>query len=298
MKQAACRAVQPAREIQGPVQHLAGKLDADPLDREASGHAPHQAGHPDHEELVQIAREDSQEPDSLQQRDALVFGQLKHPLVEPEPAFLPVEVPVRGQRRKIAGHGAGLSGAHGRAAAGPGRAAGPAAALVGAGPGRGRPGWPFWPAFLVPAFPGWAFLVPELLVSAFFGFAFLDLARPLPAIGTGAMPSGASRLAVTGGISSRTSSAAAASRAMPTGLVSTPPKRRGSPSFMLPLSQACDPPRTPGYVTHRVRSVVTSRYGWRAVAPGFFAAAARRRHAAGRGTGGRAGQAASVDYRG
>ena len=72
------------------------------------------------------------------------------------------------------------------------------AALGPAGPPPGW-GWPFWRTFL-----SWAFLVPGLLVSAFLGLAFFDVSRPLPAAGTGAMPSGASRLAVTGGISSRT----------------------------------------------------------------------------------------------
>ena len=47
---------------------------------------------PDHEELIQVAREDRQEPDPLQQREGLVLGELEHPLVEPQPAFLAVEV--------------------------------------------------------------------------------------------------------------------------------------------------------------------------------------------------------------
>ena len=49
-------------------------------------------GHPDHEELIQVAGEDRQEPDPFQQREGLVLGELQHPLVEPQPAFLAVEV--------------------------------------------------------------------------------------------------------------------------------------------------------------------------------------------------------------
>ena len=94
-----------ARQLEGPVEHLARKLDADPLDREASRHPPHQASHPYHEKFVQVAGEYGQEPDALEQRDALVLGQLQDPLVEPEPAFLPVQVTLRGKRRKILGAG-------------------------------------------------------------------------------------------------------------------------------------------------------------------------------------------------
>ena len=49
---------------------------------------------PDHEELVQVAGEDGHEPDPLQQRHVLVLGQFQHPLVEPEPASLTLDVPV------------------------------------------------------------------------------------------------------------------------------------------------------------------------------------------------------------
>ena len=57
-----------------------------------------QAGHPDHEELVEVGREDRQEPHALQQRDVPVLRQLEHPLVEREPGQLAVEEPVVGQR--------------------------------------------------------------------------------------------------------------------------------------------------------------------------------------------------------
>ena len=127
VKQAACRAVS-AGQLEGPVEHLARKLDADSLDWEARGHPPHQASHPDHEEFVQVAGEYGQEPDALEQRDALVLGQLQDPLVEPEPAFLPVEVALRGKRGKNLGAGPG--GVILAVAAVPGLAA---AVVIGAG---------------------------------------------------------------------------------------------------------------------------------------------------------------------
>ena len=53
-----------------------------------------EAGHPDHEELVEVAGEDRQEADPLQQRQRRVLGQLEHPLVEAQPGQLAVEEPV------------------------------------------------------------------------------------------------------------------------------------------------------------------------------------------------------------
>ena len=80
---------------QGVLQHLVRRHPGgDPLHRQAGGHPAHPAGHPDHEELVQVAGEDGHEPDPLQQRHVLVLGQFQHPLVEPEPASLALEVPV------------------------------------------------------------------------------------------------------------------------------------------------------------------------------------------------------------
>ncbi len=81
-----------AGQLQRIVEHLPGQPDAGPLNRETCHHPAHQPGHPDHEKLVQVGREDGQEPHPLQQRDRLIFRELEHPLVEPEPAFLPVQV--------------------------------------------------------------------------------------------------------------------------------------------------------------------------------------------------------------
>ena len=77
-------------------------------DGEPGGDPALEAGHPDHEELVEVAGEDRREPDPLEQRQLLVLGQLEHPLVEPQPGQLAVEEPVlelldRGQR--LVGHG-------------------------------------------------------------------------------------------------------------------------------------------------------------------------------------------------
>ena len=85
-----------ARELQGVLQHLPGQLQPGALDREAGHHPADQPGHPDHEELVQVGREDGEEPYAFQERDRFVLGELEHALVEPEPALLPVQVPFRG----------------------------------------------------------------------------------------------------------------------------------------------------------------------------------------------------------
>ncbi len=57
-----------------------------------------QPGDPDHEELVEVGREDRQEVRALEQRLRAVLAEFEHALVEPEPAELTVEVAVGGQR--------------------------------------------------------------------------------------------------------------------------------------------------------------------------------------------------------
>jgi hypothetical protein len=84
------------RELQGVLQHLPRQLQPGALDREPGHHPAHQPGHPDHEELVQVGREDGEEPHAFQQRDRFVLGELEYALVESEPAFLPIQVPFRG----------------------------------------------------------------------------------------------------------------------------------------------------------------------------------------------------------
>ncbi len=50
-----------------------------------------------HEELVEIAREDREEPRPLEQREVLVGGELEHARVEAQPGDLAVEEPAIGQ---------------------------------------------------------------------------------------------------------------------------------------------------------------------------------------------------------
>ena len=76
------------------LEHLAGQQPRSRLDRQPRGDPALEAGHPDHEELVEVAGEDRREPDAFEQRLLLVLGQLEHPLVEAEPGQLTVEEPV------------------------------------------------------------------------------------------------------------------------------------------------------------------------------------------------------------
>src|SRR5206468_11597879 len=52
-------------------------------------------GDADHEELVQVPRVDGEELEALEEREPLVLRELEHPVVELEPAELPVEVELR-----------------------------------------------------------------------------------------------------------------------------------------------------------------------------------------------------------
>ena len=65
--------------------------------RDAGGDAALEAGHPDHEELVEVLREDREEAGALQQRDVLVGGQLQHALVELQPGDLAVQEALGGE---------------------------------------------------------------------------------------------------------------------------------------------------------------------------------------------------------
>ena len=76
------------------VEHLVRHQPGGGANRDAGCDAALEAGHPDHEELVEVAGEDRQETGPLQQREALVLGQLQHALVEPQPGELAVQEPV------------------------------------------------------------------------------------------------------------------------------------------------------------------------------------------------------------
>ena len=108
-------------------------------DGHAGGHAPLEAGDADHVELVEVGGEDRQEPGPLEEREVLVLGLLEHPLVERQPAQLPVGEAALGQlglrRRQVVLErlGAGLLDLAGER----GRRGGHAAEHAGHRPGLG-----------------------------------------------------------------------------------------------------------------------------------------------------------------
>ncbi len=79
------------------LQHLARLEAGGGAGGDAGGDPALEAGHPDHEELVQVAGEDREEVRAFQQGCVRVLGQLQDPLVEGEPAALPVEEAALGQ---------------------------------------------------------------------------------------------------------------------------------------------------------------------------------------------------------
>ena len=62
-----------------------------------------EAGHPDHEELVQVGGEDGQELDSFEQGAVLVESFFKDAQIELEPAQLAVDVQLRAAEVRVAG---------------------------------------------------------------------------------------------------------------------------------------------------------------------------------------------------
>lgn len=83
------------------LQHLAGLESRGGPGGDAGGDTALQTGDPDHEELVQVGGEDRQEVRPLQQGRVRVLGELQDPLVEREPAPLPVEEAALGQLRPV-----------------------------------------------------------------------------------------------------------------------------------------------------------------------------------------------------
>ena len=69
------------------------------LDADARPQQPFQAGHTDHEELVQIVRRDRQKPHTLQQRMRFIHGFLEHPTVELQPRQLAIDKALRARRQ-------------------------------------------------------------------------------------------------------------------------------------------------------------------------------------------------------
>ncbi len=115
------------------VEHLARLEAAGRGDREAGRDAALEAGDPDHEELVEVAREDREEPGPLEQRQPLVLGEREDPLVEGEPADSSRS---RNRSGKSAGEGAdeaaGASATGGSSTATVARAVGSAAGAAAA----------------------------------------------------------------------------------------------------------------------------------------------------------------------
>ena len=62
---------------------------------------PLQAGDADHEEFIEIAAGDRQEPQALKQRVVLVLAFLKNAPVEFQPGYLPVHEPVRAGKQRL-----------------------------------------------------------------------------------------------------------------------------------------------------------------------------------------------------
>ena len=91
--------------VRGPAVRRAGDL--------AGLHLLAQAGHPDLEELVEVAREDGQELHPFEQRIALVARFVEHAGVELEPGQLAVEVGERDFRAARATGSRGDRGAGG-----------------------------------------------------------------------------------------------------------------------------------------------------------------------------------------
>ena len=83
------------------LEHLARHQAGGGADRDVGRDPALEAGHPDHEELVEVVGEDRREAHPLQQRQRGVLGQLEDPLVEAQPGQLAVEeaVVVRRDRR-------------------------------------------------------------------------------------------------------------------------------------------------------------------------------------------------------
>ncbi len=86
-----------ARATPDLVQHLTRLQPGGGTLRHPRGDPALQTGDPDHEELVQVAREDRQELGPLQQRYLWVLRQLQHTFVEGQPTALPVEEAPFGQ---------------------------------------------------------------------------------------------------------------------------------------------------------------------------------------------------------
>ena len=95
--------------VLGPdlLEHLARHQAGGGADRDVGRDPALEAGHADHEELVEVAGEDRREAHPLEQRQGGVLGQLEDALVEAEPGQLAVEEAVvvlrDGRERRLVG---------------------------------------------------------------------------------------------------------------------------------------------------------------------------------------------------
>jgi hypothetical protein len=89
------------------LEHLTRHEAGGRTDGQVGRDPPLQAGHPHHEELVEVVGEDRREAHALEQRLPVVLGQLEDALVEAEPGQLAVEeaIVVRrdGRERRLVG---------------------------------------------------------------------------------------------------------------------------------------------------------------------------------------------------
>ncbi|MET3801824.1 hypothetical protein ABID70_001779 [Clavibacter michiganensis] len=83
--------LEPVRGLVDGREHLGGGAADVGGDGEARRDAALEAGDADHEELVEVAREDGEEVGALEDRQLRVLGELQHAAVEGQPAQLAVE---------------------------------------------------------------------------------------------------------------------------------------------------------------------------------------------------------------
>ena len=86
--------MQLVRDPRDLLQHLARFEPGGGAHGEAGRDPALETGDADHEELVEVAGEDREEPGPLEQRHVFVHGQLQDALVELQPGDLPLEEPV------------------------------------------------------------------------------------------------------------------------------------------------------------------------------------------------------------
>ena len=102
----------PAHQFMGVhehrIVHLARQQPAGRPHRDPGRDASFQPGHPHHEELVEVGREDRQELGAFQQRQVRVLGQFEDSLVERQPAQFAVDEAMLGELGELVHHVGGI----------------------------------------------------------------------------------------------------------------------------------------------------------------------------------------------